>query len=108
MRPVPKDRPDYGYWSTPRSKRQRLDCHEIETLTEAVRCYSVERFTLGQRFRLVKDFCGIPKGTGCTVVDVWPNTTILWDAWGPRGSYGRQSRHSSMSFELDVNLEYAE
>lgn len=102
--PAPNERPDYNYWTTPPAKRQRLTEEETAALLVELAHYSNKRFVLGRRFRLVKDYCGTPKGTGCTVVSTWPNTEVIWDKWS-RSGYGSAGRTTCVSFELDCYLE---
>lgn len=102
--PTPKDRPDYFYWTTPRAKRPKLSQDEMAALMVDMANYSHQRFPVGRRLKLVKDYCGIPKGTGVTVVIGWPNTTVRWDKWS-RAGYGALRKESTVSFELDCNLE---
>lgn len=91
------DRPDYAYWKASRKERRDFD---LEALEEELRCYSEARFTIGRRFRLRSEYGGIPEGTCCTVSKRWPDTRVLWDAWGRR-----PSREATVSYELDVRLE---
>lgn len=102
--PSPQERPDYKYWTTPKDKRSSLTEDELAAMTVEMAHYSNRRFVLGRRFRLVKDYYGIPKGTGCTVVSTWPNTEIRWDKWA-RSGYGANRRVACVSFDIDMHLE---
>ena len=103
--PSPKERPDYSYWSKPRAKRTPLSDEEMAELLVDLANYSHRRFQLGRRFRLVRNFCGIPKGTGCEIIATWPQTEVQWDRW-TRTGYGSSRPKSLMSFELDILLEF--
>jgi hypothetical protein len=103
--PGPQERPDYPYWNTSWRSRKSLANKEVARITAEVAEYDKRRFSTGRRFQLVKNFCGIPAGTCCTVVDTWPYTTIRWDKWSKDG-YGSLRNEVSMNFELDNHLQY--
>lgn len=102
--PKPKDRPDYDYWMQPWQTRKRPAREDLEKLVQQVKEYSDRRFVLGRRFKVSKEFQSIPKGTGCTVTRVWPDTRIRWDKWSIKGR-GAQRAEQCVSFELDLQLE---
>lgn len=93
-----KDRPDYDYWVLPHKERPRLSQTELETLRGLTGEYSRARFPLGKRFRLIKDTWGIPEGSVCVIVSVWPETIIFWEKL-------KRPFEMSMSFNLDIVLE---
>jgi hypothetical protein len=102
--PKPKDRPDYTYWTTPWHQRKKPSPEELEALLAELEEYSRARFVLGRRFKLRKEFYGIPKGTGCTVTRLWPDTRVRWDKWTTKGR-GAKRAERTVSFELDTYLE---
>jgi len=102
--PTSKERPDYFYWSTPKERQRTLSEDELADLIVAMANYTHQRFPIGQRFKLARDYGGIPKGTGLTVVSTWPHTMVRWDKWALSG-YGAQRKKCTMSFELDCSLE---
>jgi hypothetical protein len=102
--PNPSQRPDVQYWKTPWSERKRPPDEELETILEKLEEYSSLRFVVGRRFKLVKEFQGIPVGTCCTVVDVWPSTAVRWDKWSKSG-FGSNRKTQDVLFELDMSLE---
>jgi len=97
----PQDRPDYAYWNASRDERSKMD---IEAIKAKLEVYSLARFGLGWRFRLRKDYLGIPKGICCTIIEQWPNTRIRWDKWAKTGR-GSERKERCMSHELDLELE---
>lgn len=97
------ERPDYNYWKTPREKRPTLSEEELAALHVELANYSNQKFALGRRFKLVKEYAGIPLGTNCTVVSVWPQVKVRWDKWATSG-YGRRRPTSHLSFSLDSAL----
>lgn len=100
----PSDRPDYSYWKTPWQSRKRPDEEEMARILEELEAYSLSRFPLGRRFKLAKKYHSVPKDTCCTVVSVWPTTSVRWDKWANTGMGSRRSVHNLL-FELDMNLE---
>jgi hypothetical protein len=98
-------RPDAEYWSTPfQERRKKFSNDQIADIQEAVEVYSKSRFDYGDRFALTRACAGIPKGTRCTIIAVWPRTRARWDIWAKAG-YGAVKRETSMTYELDVILE---
>lgn len=98
-------RPDAKYWETPFTERRRKFSNEqISDLKREVELYSKARFEYGSRFRLTENYVGIPKGTRCTIIKVWPQTRARWDIWSKDG-YGAVKRDASMSYHLDIKLE---
>ena len=104
--PGPDEQPYYEQWA-PGKTRKTLSGEELEKLNERMKVYTLRRFKLGRRFRLTKDYGGIPKGTGVTVVSEWPRTMVRYDKWSARG-YGAQRRCTDLSRRLDDLLEYVE
>lgn len=105
--PGSQERPDYEYLSATSKERQKFSKKEIAQLTEETGKYDRKRFTEGRRFRVVQEYHGVPGGTGCTVVSVWPKTRIRWDKWSKAG-YGSLRLKEDMHFELDIRLQYIE
>jgi hypothetical protein len=102
--PKPKDRPDYSYWKTPWAERKRLSPEELIDIVGKLEEYSLLRCPLGRRFKLDKVFQGIPKGTCCTVIAIWPVTAVRWDKWAASGR-GSLRKTQNLLFELDNSLE---
>lgn len=102
--PKPQDRPDRKYWEVHWQERIRPSPEELAILKAEVEKYSILRFVVGRRFKLIKQFQGRPQGTGCTVIDVWPRTAVLWDKWNKTGP-GSVYKTQNISFELDMHLE---
>jgi len=103
--PLPQERPDLWYWDLAEGKRPTLSEAKLHELVAEVGTYSEKRFVSGYRFRLVGSFCGIPAGTGCTVVKEWPNTLIRWDKWSKEG-FGSKRSEMTLSVELDMHLQH--
>ena len=101
MIPTSDDRPDAAYWNTAVRNRETLNALELSRLSFEMGMYSKRRFVLGRRFKLVVPLWGYPKGHGCTVISVWPNTQVVWDK---HSKFGYSA--ATMSFELDKNLEF--
>lgn len=104
--PGPEEQPYYERWA-PGKTRRLLTERELETLKEKMKVYSLRRFKIGRRFRLCKNYGGIPKGTKVTVIREWPRTMIRYDKWSEAG-YGSLRKCSDMSHNLDDRLEYIE
>jgi len=98
--PEVTERADFNYWTTTRSKRPELTPANIKHWNNRLKLYSLARFVLGRRFKLTVNYCGIPKGTHCSVVSVWPNTEVVWD------KLGKARRRTCMSFDLDCRLSF--
>jgi len=98
-------RPDSFYWKLSKAKRGRITEEQRNQINKQLAEYSKKRFKLGRKFRLTCDYWGVPKGTQCLVISVWPDTRVKWDRWGGKGSYGaRSTRIATMSYELDICL----
>jgi hypothetical protein len=102
---MPVNRPDKEYWETHfTERRKKFSTEQMVELQEAVEIYSVARFEYGDRLTLIEGYAGIPKGTRCTIVKVWPRTKVRWDIWSKAG-YGATKRETTMSYNLDIILE---
>lgn len=104
--PGPEDRPYYEGWA-PGKTRTLLSKGELKALNEQRAVYSRQRFKVGRRFQLLRDYGGIPKGTKVTVVKGWPRTMVRFDRWSKR-DYGPAGQLSDLSYTLDDCLEYLE
>ena len=100
----PQDRPDYNYWMTSWQERKKPSEEGYTDIIEKLKVYSSLRFPVGQRLKLVRDYHGTPKGTGCTVILGWPKTAIRWDKWAQTGR-GSERREQNVLFDLDMHLE---
>jgi len=98
-------RPDTKYWATPfQERRRKFSDERVADLKVEVEKYDRARFEYGGRFELTKVYAGIPKGTRCTIIKIWPHTRARWDLWAKEG-YGATKRETSMSYDLDTHLE---
>lgn len=99
-----KDRPDYKYWTTKWQDRKSLSADEYEAILQELEKYSCAKFKLNKRFKLVSAYNNIPLQTKCTVISVWPTTTVRWDKWSQSGQ-GSLRKVNNLLFNLDSCLE---